>query len=62
MFKKTKCYNCKQKAQYNSVAKICCVSGTALTAWIKYPKLRREEKSFASLQRRRKTRFESESI
>lgn len=37
-----------------SVAKICCISRKALTAWIKHLKFGRKEKLFAPPQRRRK--------
>ncbi len=46
-----------KKHSITAVAKICCISRTALTAWIKHLKFNREEKLFAPPQRRRKTRL-----
>lgn len=44
-----------KKHSITAVAKICCISRKALTAWIKHLKFGREEKLFAPPQRRRKT-------
>jgi transposase len=46
-----------KKHSITAVAKIYCISRSALTSWIKLLKLGREEKLFAPPQRRRKTKL-----
>jgi transposase len=46
-----------KKHSITAVAKINCISRSALTSWMKLLKLGREEKLFAPLQRRRKTKL-----
>ncbi len=46
-----------KKHSITAVAKICSISRTALTAWIKHLKFGREEKLFAPPQRRRKAKL-----
>lgn len=44
-----------KKHSISAVARICCISRTALTEWIKHLKFGRIEKLFAPPERRRKT-------
>ncbi|WP_044471351.1 helix-turn-helix domain-containing protein, partial [Wolbachia endosymbiont of Drosophila suzukii] len=46
-----------KKYSITAVAKIYCISRSALTSWVKLLKFGREEKLFAPPQRRRKTKL-----
>lgn len=51
-----------KKHSITAVAKICCISRNALTAWIKHLKFEREEKLFAPPKCRRRTRLNQSQL